>query len=70
MHAVNYVSGVLTLSLMVGRSRMTMKRKATTGRIHRREVRKMVSHMFGWFREFLAVPAVPKAPDQQSQSQS
>lgn len=33
-----------------------MKRKATTGIVQRREVRNMVSHTFGWFKEFLAVP--------------
>lgn len=49
----------LTLSLMVGRSWMRMKRKATTGRIQRRDVRNMVSHTLGWFREFLAVPGPP-----------
>lgn len=46
----------LTLSFIVGRSWMRMKRKATTGRIQRRVVRNMVSHTLGWLREFLAVP--------------
>lgn len=51
----------VTLSLMVGRSWMRMKRKATTGRIQRRDVRKMVSQTLGWFREFLAVPSHGKS---------
>lgn len=50
----------LTLSLTVGRSWMRMKRKATTGRMQRREVRKMVSQTLGWIREFLAVPGISK----------
>ncbi|TNN78941.1 hypothetical protein EYF80_010867 [Liparis tanakae] len=50
----------LTLSLTVGRSWMRMKRKATTGRMQSREVRKMVSQTLGWIREFLAVPGISK----------
>ena len=53
---------------MVGQSWMRMKRKATTGRTQRREVRNMVSHTLGWFREFLAVPGLAKTSDQQSKS--
>lgn len=48
----------LTLSLIVGRNWTRINRKATTGRRQRRDVRNIVSHTLGWFREFLAVPAV------------
>lgn len=48
----------LTLSLMVGRSRRRIKRKATTGRMQRSEVRRTVSQMLGWLREFLATPGI------------
>lgn len=50
-----------TLSLMVGQSTTWTKRRAITGRMQMMAVRKMVSHTFGWFREFLAVPEVPEA---------
>lgn len=43
---------------MVGQSRRKIKRKATTGRMQRSEVRRMVSQMLGWFREFLATPGI------------
>lgn len=45
-----------TLSLIVGLSWMKRNRFATTGSEHNIVVSKMVSHTFGWFREFLAVP--------------
>lgn len=37
---------------------MRMKRNATTGRTQRSELRNMVSHTLGWFKEFLAVPGI------------
>lgn len=55
-----------TLSLMVGQSCIKMKRKATTGRIQRRNVRNMVSHTLGWFKVFLAAPKIQKGHNHMS----
>lgn len=44
------------MSVTVGHNIREAKRKATTGRMQRNAVSRMVNQTFGWLREFLAVP--------------
>lgn len=56
MYVCVCVSVQPTLSVTVGHSIKKAKRMATTGRMQRKAVSRIVSHTFGWLREFLAVP--------------